>query len=157
MDLRTLINEALDSSRSADPNVVAAEVAASIPSNQVRAALAQALPALVLTVATSRRNRAMSALPQPNDEVGSRRWRGAAREVHSLLLERLSVGAEGWKFLRDCHRDDLLAAVEHKRRHAAGVLVQAEKLEAIAALMESAGAVTVADLGEDAVREVLAA
>lgn len=152
MDLREVVVAALDRSPSADPNVVAAEVAKSIPSHQVRAALAQALPQFVMAVSTSRRSRTLAPVPSDSDEVGSRRWKAAA----SILMLREWTGVE-WKLMRDFTADECLAAAAHKRRHAAGVIARAERLEALAALMVERKASTVADLSEDDAAEVLAA
>lgn len=151
-NLRATVVDALDRSPAADPSVVAAEVAAAVPSNLLRSVLASVLPAYVTGVVTTTRHRALADVPDQGDQVGSRRWAAAA----SILMSREFVDGE-WKWLRDCTADDLRSAATDRRQRAASILANADKLDALAALMDKRRASVVAELGEDAVRKVMAA
>lgn len=151
-DLHSLIARALDESPIADPNVIAREIATQLPDAELRSALEVVLPGYVITAATRHRNAVLGSVPHVGDAVGSRRWQVAA----SVLSARVHTGSE-WKLLRNCTRDDLLGAAEQRRSLAAGIEKQAERFEALATLMLQRGAAVAADLGENQIREVMAA
>ncbi|MDQ3147850.1 MAG: hypothetical protein M3R01_13135 [Actinomycetota bacterium] len=150
-DLRAAVNAALDTAGSPDPVIVADEVAQSIPTRAVREALSQSLRVYVSQQVMHRRAQSAELNP-PRTGNGSGRWRAAA----SLLDQPFAV-ADGWKFLRDCTADDIMAGVDRRRSNAAGMLREAERFEALASLMVARGAATVADLGEPDAQGVLAA
>lgn len=153
-DLRSFVQQALDRSKKANPHEVADEIAGSIPVEHLRAAVYELLPAYVVPMVG--RNRAATMRAASDDEAPkpSARWAAAARTYQGILGQRM-LGADEWKFLGDFTRDDLAAAAERRRAHAAGVLHEAERFETLAKKMQRRKATKVADLPDDVVREVL--
>jgi hypothetical protein len=140
-DVIAAFRVALNESTDPDPANVALAVAAAVPARQRAEALAQALVRLAPTVAGQQRRTAMPVAP------GRDRWSTAAAIYqHHLLAQRLRIGDE-WKLMGDCTADDLRAAASQRREHAAAVIVHADQLDRIAALLDERGALTVSDLG----------
>lgn len=148
-DLRATVRAALDASDDADPHAVVAGLVKNLPARHLRPALTQALSSYVVQLATSDRARAFNGAPRAS---GSPRWKATA-----LVLRQPIRTDDQWKRLRDCTRDDVLAGATHRRCQADGLIDHAERLEKLAALMDERGVATAGDLGEDTVREVLAA
>lgn len=155
--LRGLVEEALATSSHADPRLVAADLVAALPEQQLRQALAETLPAFVTSAAIAQRARAMrEARPLTQTVVqgtpaSSARWASAA----SILEHRICIGTE-WKRLADCTADDLERTALDRQSRAATILSEADRWTRLAALLRRRGATTVADLSADDLSAVAA-
>lgn len=150
---RQWVLDALESSTFADPSVVAADLANEIDSRKLRDALRQTLPAYVTSIATRARTANISRKPEDDDTPtnDSPRW----NVVRSIFNDRVFT-PDGWKMLRDCTRDDLLAAATDRQERAAALMAWGDKFARLADLLAEENAAKVGDLSEDDVRAVLA-
>lgn len=157
VDLRALVRDTLATSRAADPYAVADEVLAAVPAGGLREALAQCLPGLVRDEIRRSRTAAMPTVPGPVPRLaalpaarGGRSVKVAAIRAASprWLEERLNTGPapRDWKRLGDCTAADLLFAAGQRRRQAARTAAAADRLEALAQLLQEHAAPRVRDL-----------
>lgn len=138
--LRAIVRAELDASPVADPHIVAEHVLKQIRPGQRGAALGECLPQFVRVL--SNETRTLPAIDhRRGDSSHEPRWRRAAAD----LSARYFTG-DGWKFLRDLTRDDVLACAAQRRDLAAANLAEAERFDALHKLMVERGADTVGDL-----------
>ena len=153
-DLRLLIREELETNPSADPYVVAAEVAKRVPDHRLREVVDYCLVRVVKEVAGVARHTAMHPPASGLRPVGGRseRW-GAVKVLRSRLC--VDPDEREWKFLADATRDDVLRAADVRRQQAAANAAWAERYERLAEKMRVYRAATVSDLPPDAIEEAM--
>lgn len=131
---------------SVDPHELADKVLADLDSEEITAALREALPEFVRVTVREVRNHVTSSAPSTSAKVGAvRAW------YERLLAQPIDVSGDGgkWKALRDCTRGELLAVSRHRRQIAAKNLQTADMYERLAKLMH--GHMTVGELQPDMV------
>jgi hypothetical protein len=160
-DLRALVREILDSSPATDPATLAKEVAARVERRDVRAALEQAMPALVSSMVTRARSTSpgghLACDPHATPAAGGNPSRkvAAIREWwQQRLAERISVGSDpsAWKFLGDCTAPDLEFAASVREDRARSHAARAAEYRGLAAALRDSGSPTVRDLPDLAER-----
>ncbi len=150
-DLRATVREVLDSTRIADPGLLADEVVRQIPKSAVADVLRITLREYVRVVIGQERMKAPAA-PTPQQQQTK-----ATRINHwSRVLNRRECVAEGvWKLFADLTRDDLLALAEGRRQQAQQLAAKADHYDRMAKLVEQHHVERVGDLPEDVLREHL--
>ena len=160
--LSDLIREVCDASDSADPDVLAKEVAHRVPKGQALAALQQVLPLLVQhELSRGRRGFAIAPAPRSDDQPADlarpgRSWKvdGIREAWAAVLRNRVAVGDGAWKFLADCTVPDLEHAAAVREDMARANARSAEQYRRLAALLAEHGAAVVRDLPDDAIGRV---
>lgn len=161
--LRAAVRDVIDSTDLADPRDVAAKVAESIPSKELRRALAEALATFVRV--EFGRGRMASNHPHPvaPPEVATpaRSAKVAAFRVHAeqwrrKLRDRIHVGGSEWLLLADCSFENLTLAAEERRQLAVSNAAAADRYERYAKAVEAAGVERFGDLPESTLRDLLA-
>lgn len=155
--LRALIREVAEDSALADPGALAKEVAKRLPEEHVQDAYEEMPRHYVREVITS--SRALRPQPRPFEDapggtvkaapVGRSQKVQAIRDWwRSVLRQRLHVGPAGtdWELLGDANAEQLRFAAGERREMAASNLANAEKLEALAALLDEHGVATANEL-----------
>lgn len=144
-DLRALVRQQVATTDEPDPAILWQRIVDAVPDEHLREALLQVGAGLVTAEVRQLRNDAITeqAAGRPN------RWKQYGSVYRGLLASRVSTG-EGWKFLADCTRDDLLYAAQSRRDHAAAVLATANFYEGLVGKLDTFGATTVGDLPPDA-------
>ena len=84
----------------------------------------------------------------------SARWTKASSTYNRILRQRIAVADNDWRFLRDCGRDQLLAAAAIRYAHATATVEAARRFEALAAALDEL--TVVGDLPPDTVLEIMA-
>lgn len=160
-NLRAAVRDVVDSTDLADPRDVAAKVAASVPSRELRRVLTEALATFVRV--EFGRGRMTSGRPVPLEQPGApaaRSAKVAAFRVHAeqwrkKLRDRIHVGGSEWLLLADCSFENLALAAEERRQLAMANGVAAERYERYAKAVEAAGVERFGDLPESTLRELL--
>jgi len=153
LELRQLVRERLQLSENPDPVRAINGLLTELSDDLLRLAAQKGLWAITGEVVRVDRRSAVRRDPQP-----SGKWDNAlaAETEHpDLFAERVYVGDpdQPWKFLGDCTKQDLLAVAEHKRTHAQGVLVEADRYEHLARAVKRGQIVR--DLSVDKVEGIL--
>lgn len=152
--LAELVRSYLEASDEPDPAAIADTIAASIPADLLRPTLAQALRTYVRIQAGSVRSDAQRAVAPALHAAPTTRWEATASGYQRLCASRLQAGEQGWKFLADMTRDDVLAAAAQRIANGEASISAGRRLERLAAVMSSTQ--VVADLPEALVLEVFA-
>jgi hypothetical protein len=159
-NLRAAVRDVIDSTDLADPRDVAAKVAESIPSRDLRRALTEALATFVRV--EFGRGRMTSGRPAADEtEHASARsakvaaFRKHAEQWRKKLRDRVHVGGSHWLLLADCSYENLTLAAEERRQLAAANAVAAERYERYAKAVEAAGVERFGDLPESTLRDLL--
>ena len=149
-DLRTFIREEVKETADGNAHDVTAAVIARLSADDLRYALAIALPPYVADMIRLERHRVLSAKPGPS------KWDVLHNEVSESDVFRVIVYPGGTaKRLGLCSRAEVLELVADYQRRAAENTAQAEGYSRLVARMKSSRAKTVADLSADAVLEAL--
>lgn len=141
-DVHAAVRAAMVAGYSADPNVVADKIAAEVPAKDLRQALAEVLPAFVSTRLGLYRQELLRNDPPAAGQPQASRKSAAARLLAPMR------GIDGWVYLKDCTRDDVLQLVQERRNRADAMNAMADRYEHLASLMAKRGARVVADLSE---------
>lgn len=150
MNLRAAVQQAMQSSSSTDPSSIARELLSQIEDEELRDALAQALPAFVMSQVT----RSRAGVPAQNP---GRSQKVAAIRAHweRFLAERVQVDGV-WMTMAECTADDVTALAGYRRQVAEKNLAHARRFDQLAKTMRSEGAVTVAALDPSLAGDILA-
>ena len=135
-----------------DPHRIAEDLIARMDLADVRAALAETLPAYVAKRIHLRRN-----MPGRAQAPASARWKNVAELQASgeLSLLRSRVFAAGaWKFLGDCTRDEIQDLSEARAVAAAQNAAAARRFEALGEAMRRRKADVVSDLPPAVLEEI---
>lgn len=145
--LRDTVRDVLDAGNDADPGVIADKVFEQIPPAKQAEALQQTLRLFVRQVISEQRGR-----PTPATNVRpirpSASWKGRAiRDGWQRHLDdRLHVAGSGWKLLRECSAEDLLAVAAERQEKAEQNAAWARAYREFSAAMTDAGVETFGDL-----------
>lgn len=174
-NLRHLVREVLDSSAVNDPHLIAPDVLDRIDDTDLRAALGECLPSFVREMIRSSRTfltlhsqpdvmtESPGGVPRPVMKAEPVRRSGLSSKVAAIresgpkwLSERLNTGASPreWKRVGDCGFSDLMFAAGQRREQAARTSAVADRLEALAELVQSHGVSRVRDLPASVLAEV---
>lgn len=163
-DLRDAVLDVLDNSSLADPGEIAEKVLHAIPTENLRAALAETLRAYVREVIRQQRNELpgghQSNDAQADDVVGATRparsWKrdGVREGWRKHLRDRYHVGAR-WVVLADMTPADLRVAAAERAAIAEANRVKAEQLTGWAVLVEKHRVARFADLPEPVLERAL--
>ena len=149
-DLRTFIREEVEETADGNAHDVTAAVIARLSEDDLRYALAIALPPYVADVIRADRQHILSAKPGPS------KWDVLHNDASERDVFRVIVYPGGTaKRLGLCSRAEVLELVADYQRRAAETTAQAEGYSRLVARMKSSRAKTVADLSADAVLEAL--
>jgi hypothetical protein len=80
---------------------------------------------------------------------------GIRNEWRRQMGHRIHIGGNEWKLLRYCSYEDLMAAASERRRLAAENTASARRYEKLAQALKDHDAATMANLGDDVLRELL--
>lgn len=149
--LSQLIRGVLDQSPQVDPQDLVDEILALINPGEETFYLREAIQARVGTEAASMRARSLAGvLPDPVSS-NTRSAKQEAIRAHywpQMLRQRLYVQSE-WVFFGDATAEQLVAVAADRRAKAASVILEAERLEALAAALDAAGVDQVAFLDSE--------
>ncbi len=158
-NLYALIDEVAASSAATDPHILAKEITARIPMQELRGALLTALVPMIRTQTGLRANLVPNG---PTDDPNTPRRVGRSRKfteyarLDRLLSARIAIGGGEHKFLRQCTRANVQSASAIRKAHASATLANAVKLDALDGHMERLDVETVGELPPEVLREVFA-
>lgn len=156
--LNDITQKVLDTTTSSDPRVIAQEVLAVIPDEDLRECLGVALVQYVSVRVTRNRMGVPVELPTVPARPPAVSSKVNAIRDHwgAFLAERVQV--EGtWKRVADCTVSDVEALAQERREVAARNAAHAKRFEKLAREMQAQGAATVADFKPGADAGLLAA
>lgn len=143
--LRHVVRDVLTDTDLADPGDLADVVLERIPSEHVHDALSQTLRIYVRQVISEVRNSGPAVNVAPIRPNLSWKVAGIRDGWQRQLDNRVHIG-DGWKLLRNCSYDDLLAAAAERRDLADRNMARARQYDAWACLLSDNGAETFGDL-----------
>lgn len=155
-NLRVLVHEVLETSTMPDPGDVAEEVFRRVPPEEHGEALRQTLRLFVRQVIGELRVGNPSTRPAANSGR-SAKVRAIRDAWQRRLADRVHVGDSEWKFLRDCTRDDLLAAAAERRKLAERNAAWARTYDGWARLLTEHGVATFGELPAEVLLDTLGA
>lgn len=147
--LNDYVKAAVATTTQNDPREIAAEVLASIPDDELRECLGQAVTVYISTYLTSRRNgvptpEKMESAPKPITPVRSAKVNAIRDHWAKFLAERVQVNGT-WKTVAECTVLDVQALARERREVAARNEAHAKRFEKLAEDMQAQGAATVAE------------
>jgi hypothetical protein len=117
--LRALVLDVLQQATDPNPGAVAEQVAAQIPDEHLRDALADMLRSYVREMIRSQRNEHQHI--SSSVTTTNRSWKrdgiraGWKKEWQNRLRDQVHVGHSEWKFFEDCTYDDFMAAATERQ------------------------------------------
>lgn len=159
--LSALIDEVRESA-GPDPADIAAKVEPLIPESERHAVFVMLLtryistskPRIAQVIAHPQAKPTKGAAASPPRPAKSAKV-AAYREYGQFLRIQVAVGKNEYRWMGDCSYDDLIAAAERRRTHAAQTIAAAEQYEAIAELVRQNNVPTVSKLPLAVLREFL--
>lgn len=154
--LPALVREVIATTDLTSPRDVAAKVAESVPSRELRGALAEALASYVRVEFHRDRPPLSTAptVPTANRSAKVASIRQHAESWRRTLQSRLCAAGE-WLLLKDCSYEHLTVLATERRRAAAENVAAAEMYERFAEAVESAGVDRFGDLPDETLRALL--
>lgn len=149
MNVRQMVLDALEASQLADPSLVAQDLVSGLADDELREVLEHVMPAYVTKLATQQRSHHISDAAEHGPNNASPRWQQV-----SIFMDRVFT-PDGWKMLRDCTRDDLVAAADDRYARAAQLRQSGDRLMALADYLDQKKVGKVGDLPENEVIQVL--
>lgn len=154
-DLRASVRSVLDTTNLTSPAEIAAKVAESVPSKDLRTTLAAALETYVRVQFS--RDRGWGPTPAVGPaNVSAKVAAYQADAWRRKLHNRFPVGAGQDRLMADLSYDNFLYIAEVRRAHAAANIAAAERAERCAEAMVKAKVDRFGDLSDAVLRELLA-